>query len=80
METMRDYLHYIQNQKHIVNENDVFIVGDSLADLYVLKDWGNIYRYFNWFKWERSKEDLEQHGADYIVNHICDIRHILLNK
>ena len=29
----RDYLHYIQNQTHIVNEDDVFIVGDSLADL-----------------------------------------------
>ena len=51
----RDYLHYIQNQTHIVNEDDVFIVGDSLADLLCAKDWGNIYRYFNWFKWGRSK-------------------------
>ena len=36
----RDYLHYIQNQTHIVNEDDVFIVGDSLAIYYVLKRLG----------------------------------------
>ena len=40
METMRDYLHYIQNQTHIVNEDDVFIVGDSLADLLCAKTMG----------------------------------------
>ena len=36
----RDYLHYIQNQTHIVNEDDVFIVGDSLADLLCAKTIG----------------------------------------
>ena len=33
-------MHYIQNQTHIVNEDDVFIVGDSLADLLCAKKIG----------------------------------------
>ena len=76
-----DYLHYIQNQKHIVNENDVFIVGDSLADLLCAKKIGATFiGTLTGLSGKEAKEDLEQHGADYIVNHICDIRHILLNK
>ena len=76
-----DYLHYIQNQKHIVNENDVFIVGDSLADLLCAKKIGATFiGTLTGLSGEEAKEALEQHGADYIVNHICDIRHILLNK
>lgn len=77
----RDYLHYIQNQTHIVNEDDVFIVGDSLADLLCAKTIGATFiGTLTGLSGKGAKEELEQHGADYIVNHICDIRHILLNK
>lgn len=75
----RDYLDYIQN--HIVKKNEVFIVGDSLADLLCAKKIGATFiGTLTGLSGKSAKEELKQHGADYIVNHICDIRHILLNK
>ena len=73
------YYHYATDQSNRVNKDEVFIVGDSLADLLSAKTIGATFiGPLTGLKGADAKEELEAHGADYIVNDVCDIRDILL--
>ncbi|RIN18832.1 HAD family hydrolase, partial [Staphylococcus warneri] len=63
----------------IVKKEEVFIVGDSLADLLSAKKIGATFiGTLTGLKGENAKKELENNGADYIVNHVGNIRDILL--
>ena len=76
-------MHYIQNQTHIVNEDDVFIVGDSLADLLCAKTIGATFiGTLTGLSGKGAKEELEQHGAIIllIIFVTLDIFYLINNK
>ncbi|SKR87028.1 phosphoglycolate phosphatase [Mycobacteroides abscessus subsp. abscessus] len=74
-----EYFKYITHQNNIVKKEEVFIVGDSLADLLSAKKIGATFiGTLTGLKGENAKKELENNGADYIVNHVGNIRDILL--
>ena len=76
-----DLQHYknMQQIKKIVNPNEVFIVGDSLADLLSAKKIGATFiGPLTGLKGQNAREELESYDAEYIVNHVGEIRDILL--
>lgn len=73
------YLTYIQNQKMIFENENIYIVGDSLADLLSAKKTGATFiGTLTGLKGQAAKAELESYDADYIVNNVLDIRNILL--
>lgn len=73
------YSEYIKNQNHIVCGTDVYIVGDSLADLLCAKKIGATFiGTLTGLSGKSARLELEQHGADFIINHVGEIRSILL--
>lgn len=68
------YESYINKQDNIVNKDDVFIVGDSLADLLRSKNRCNVYWNINRFKRYDAAGELEAHHADYVINHLGELR------
>lgn len=73
------YKHYATNQENRVNKDDVFVVGDSLADLLSSKKIGATFiGPLTGLKGQNAREELESYGAEYIVDHVGEIRNILL--
>lgn len=73
------YKHYATNQENRVNKDDVFVVGDSLADLLSAKKIGATFiGPLTGLKGQNAREELESYGAEYIVDHVGEIRNILL--
>ncbi|WP_436854250.1 HAD family hydrolase [Staphylococcus caeli] len=74
-----NYKHYATNQTQRVKKDEVFIVGDSLADLLSAKTIGATFiGPLTGLKGQAARAELEANGADYIVDHVGDIRNILL--
>ncbi|GGG83358.1 HAD family hydrolase [Staphylococcus pragensis] len=74
-----DYKTYITEQENIVNKEEVYIVGDSLADLLCAKKIDATFiGTLTGLKGKEAREELEQYHADYIVDHVGKIRDILL--
>ena len=70
---------YASVQNDIVNKEDVFIVGDSLADLLSAKKIGATFiGTLTGLKGKQAKSELESYEADYIINHVGELRQILL--
>ncbi|MGS0651679.1 HAD family hydrolase, partial [Staphylococcus arlettae] len=73
------YQHYASNQENRVNKDDVYIVGDSLADLLSAKKIGATFiGPLTGLKGQNAREELEAYEADYIINHVGEVRNILL--
>lgn len=76
---LQHYKKYATNQENRVNPNEVFIVGDSLADLLSAKKIGATFiGPLTGLKGQNAREELESYDAEYIVNHVGEIRDILL--
>lgn len=76
---IEEYSNYISNQDNRVNREEVFIVGDSLADLLCAKKIGATFiGTLTGLKGQLAKSELEDYDADYIINHIGELRDILL--
>ncbi|MEP9852262.1 HAD hydrolase-like protein [Staphylococcus aureus] len=76
---LQSYEKYATNQQNRVNKNEVFVVGDSLADLLSAKKIGATFiGPLTGLKGQNAREELESYGAEYIVDHVGDIREILL--
>lgn len=74
-----EYYKYASVQNDIVNKEDVFIVGDSLADLLSAKKIGATFiGTLTGLKGKQAKSELESYEADYIINHVGELRQILL--
>ncbi|EHJ08964.1 HAD family hydrolase [Staphylococcus simiae] len=75
----QNYEAYAQHQHQIVAASDVYIVGDSLADLLSAQAIGATFiGTLTGLKGQQARKELEDHNANYIVDHIGDIRKILL--
>ncbi len=75
------YESYINNQDNIVNKSDVFIVGDSLADLLSAQKIGATFiGTLTGLKGKDAAEELKSHHADYIINHLGEIKSVLKDK
>lgn len=73
------YKEYATQQENIVNKDEVFIVGDSLADLLSAKKIGATFiGTLTGLKGDKAQPELEEYGADYIVEDVTKIRNILL--
>ncbi|MEL0538677.1 HAD family hydrolase [Staphylococcus debuckii] len=73
------YQEYAENQDHIFSSEEIYIVGDSLADLFSADVTGATFiGTLTGLKGKVAKSELEAHHADYIVNNVLDIRKILL--
>lgn len=76
---VEDYEQYINEQNNIVQKEDVYIVGDSLADLLCAKTIGATFiGTLTGLKEKDAREELQQYDADYIVDNVSQIRDILL--
>lgn len=74
-----DYQNYAENQNDIFAEQETFIVGDSLADLFSAQTTGATFiGTLTGLKGKAAKPELEAHHADHIVDNILNIRSILL--
>ena len=73
------YKEYATHQENIVNKDEVYIVGDSLADLLSAKKIGATFiGTLTGLKGDKAQAELEEYGADYIVEDVTKIRNILL--
>lgn len=73
------YRHYATNQENRVDKDEVFVVGDSLADLLSAKKIGATFiGPLTGLKGIHVRDELVDYGADYIVDHVGEIRNILL--
>lgn len=73
------YKEYATHQENIVNKDEVYIVGDSLADLLSAKKIGATFiGTLTGLKGDKAQPELEEYGADYIVEDVTKIRNILL--
>lgn len=73
------YKEYATHQENIVNKDEVYIVGDSLADLLSAKKIGATFiGTLTCLKGDKAQPELEEYGADYIVEDVTKIRNILL--
>ena len=76
---LENYEKYATNQENRVEKNDVFVVGDSLADLLSAKKIGATFiGPLTGLKGTDAREELESYGAEHIVDHVGEIRAILL--
>ncbi|MDW8551870.1 HAD hydrolase-like protein [Staphylococcus nepalensis] len=76
---LENYKKYATNQQNRVNKDEVFIVGDSLADLLSAKKIGATFiGPLTGLKGQKARKELEDYDAEYIVNHVSEIREILL--
>lgn len=76
---LKNYEKYATNQENRVYKDDVFVVGDSLADLLSSKKIGATFiGPLTGLKGQNAREELESYDAEYIVDHVGDIREILL--
>lgn len=74
------YEFYINEQDNIVNKDDVFIVGDSLADLLSAQKIGATFiGTLTGLKGKDAAGELVAHHADYIINHLGELRGVLDN-
>lgn len=74
------YESYINKQDNIVNKDDVFIVGDSLADLLSAQKIGATFiGTLTGLKGKDLASELEAHHADYVINHLGELRGVLDN-
>lgn len=74
-----NYEKFATNQDNRVNKDEVFIVGDSLADLLSAKTIGATFiGPLTGLKGQDARDELESYNADYIVDHVGEIRKILL--
>lgn len=74
-----NYEKFATNQENRVNKDEVFIVGDSLADLLSAKTIGATFiGPLTGLKGQDARAELESYDADYIVDHVGEIRSILL--
>lgn len=74
------YYDYATHQTHRVDKKQVVIVGDSLADLLSAKTINATFiGTLTGLKGKEARKELEAHDADYIVNHVLDIKDIVLN-
>ncbi|HDJ3355804.1 TPA: HAD family hydrolase [Staphylococcus aureus] len=74
------YESYINKQDNIVNKDDVFIVGDSLADLLSAQKIGATFiGTLTGLKGKDAAGELEAHHADYVINHLGELRGVLDN-
>lgn len=75
----KKYMSYIKKQEQIFKNKDVYIVGDSLADLLSAKKTGATFiGTLTGLKGQAAKKELESHHADYIVDNVLDIKDILI--
>lgn len=73
------YKEYATHQENIVHKDEVYIVGDSLADLLSAKKIGATFiGTLTGLKGDKAQPELEEYGADYIVEDVTKIRNILL--
>jgi len=73
------YERYATKQEDIVNKDEVYIVGDSLADLFSAKKIGATFiGTLTGLKGKAAHSELVANGADYVVEDITKIRKILL--
>lgn len=73
------YKEYATHQENIVNKDEIYIVGDSLADLLSAKKIGATFiGTLTGLKGDKAQPELEEYGADYIVEDVTKIRNILL--
>ncbi|MBM6628365.1 HAD family hydrolase [Mammaliicoccus vitulinus] len=73
------YLTYIENQENIFENEDIYIVGDSLADLLSAKKTGATFiGTLTGLKGQAAKAELEANDAEHIVDNVLDIRSVLL--
>lgn len=73
------YKEYATHQENIVNKDEVYIVGDSLADLLSAKKIGATFiGTLTGLKGDKAQPELEEYGDDYIVEDVTKIRNILL--
>lgn len=73
------YLQYINEQENIFSEEEVYIVGDSLADLLSAKKTGATFiGTLTGLKGKEARSELESYDADHIVDNVLDVRKILL--
>ncbi|BFL67554.1 HAD family hydrolase [Staphylococcus capitis] len=73
------YKEYATHQENIVNKDEVYIVGDSLADSLSAKKIGATFiGTLTGLKGDKAQPELEEYGADYIVEDVTKIRNILL--
>lgn len=68
-----------QSKEDIVNKDEVYIVGDSLADLLSAKKIGATFiGTLTGLKGKAAHSELVANGADHVVEDITKIRKILL--
>ncbi|TES00188.1 HAD family hydrolase, partial [Staphylococcus epidermidis] len=73
------YERYATKQEDIVNKDEVYIVGDSLADLLSAKKIGATFiGTLTGLKGKAAHSELVANGADHVVEDITKIRKILL--
>ncbi|MCY1608188.1 HAD hydrolase-like protein [Staphylococcus pettenkoferi] len=73
------YSQYAQDQAHRLEDEEVYIVGDSLADLLCAKKIGATFiGPLTGLKGKDAKAELEDNDADYIVDDVLQIINILL--
>src|SRR5699024_11569317 len=74
-----NYLNYIHNQEKAYKDKEIYIVGDSLADLLSAKKTGATFiGTLTGLKGQAARAELEENDADYIVDNVLDIRNILI--
>lgn len=73
------YQNYAQQQDQVFRDEEIYIVGDSLADLFSAETTGATFiGTLTGLKGKAAQSELEAHHADYIVDNVLDIRKILL--
>lgn len=74
-----DYQNYAEQQEQVFAGEEIYIVGDSLADLFSAQKTGATFiGTLTGLKGKKAKEELESYHADYIVDNVLEIRSILL--
>ncbi|RZI03447.1 HAD family hydrolase [Staphylococcus condimenti] len=74
-----NYREYAENQKNVFSKKEIFIVGDSLADLFSADTTDATFiGTLTGLKGKAAESELTAHQADYIVDNVLDIRKILL--
>jgi phosphoglycolate phosphatase-like HAD superfamily hydrolase len=62
----------------IENGNDVLIVGDSLADLLAAREMGcRFAAVLTGLSGQEARSDFEEHDAEYILDHVLDVKDLI---
>jgi phosphoglycolate phosphatase-like HAD superfamily hydrolase len=68
----------INEKLPIENGNDVLIVGDSLADLLAAKEMGcHFAAVLTGLSGQEARSDFEEHDAEYILDHVLDVKDLI---